>query len=183
LKDFLKMPGDLFPCGAITISKLPGYEFLGLCQKRKNRLIAPLPLVLRVVALTRSHLLAVKRVHGRVSVDCDCSQRDIAGGPHGFSHPPLDSMDLTGNANMQRIQKPPQRALRRQMRNLQYSCQERISGYESQLVKPRKSDINAQDYCQNELVRGHYLGNPCHSQTLFNMLLESNLLEHGGHGK
>jgi len=177
------VPRDLFPTGAIAVAQLAGHEFPGFCQKRQDGLIALLPFILRVVALTCPHLLAVQGVHRRVRVDRDRSQDDIRGGPYGFSHPPLNQLNLPGYAGVQRIEETPECALRRQVRNLQYPGKERVPRYESQLVQPREADVDPQHYCENELVRGHYLGGSFHSHRFFNPLLEANLLEHRGHRK
>ena len=183
LKNLLKMPGYLFPCRPVPVTQLAVDEFSGLCQERQDWLVTFLSPVLWVIALPCPHLLAVKRMHSRISVNRNGFQRDIACRPDGFPHPPLNRLDLPGNADMQRIKEAPERALRRQTRNLQYPSQERITGDIAQLVEPYKADVNAQDYSQNELIRRHYLCRSFHRYCFFDELLKANGFEHCSHGQ
>src|SRR5208283_5076989 len=98
----------LLPCGLVSVAQLAGKKFLRLCYIRHNGLITLLALVPRVVALAGSHLLfSINRVHGRIGIDSNRTQCDIAGCPYSFSHPPLNSQNLLGDAHVEGIEETP----------------------------------------------------------------------------
>ena len=137
--------------------------------------------VFRVIALTSPHLLAVERVHRGVGVDRNRFQHNIPRRLYRFPDPPLNRLYLPGDAYMQRIEKTPERALRRQLRNFHDPDQERIPSNVAQLIEPGKANIHAQQDRQDELVRRHCLCGSLHRQSIFDQLLETDFLKHRGH--
>ncbi len=97
-KHALQMPGNLCTRGPIPIAQLAAYILPRLGQKSQNRLVAFLPFVLRVVALTPAHLVAEQRMHRRVGVQRHHRQTDMGRLPHPFAHPPLHFQQLPRNA-------------------------------------------------------------------------------------
>jgi hypothetical protein len=153
-------------------------EFPGFGQKRQYRLITFLSSVLRVIALAYSHLFALKRVHRRVGVDGDRFECDIACRPDRFPHLSLNLLDLPDDAGVQRIEKTPERALRRRGRHFYDSRHKRIPDDAAQLIQTYEAHVNTHDNGQNELIGGHHLGHSPHRQLLLDQLLKANLFEH-----
>ena len=112
------MPSDLIAAGPVSVVELAHHVLPRLGQKGQYRLVTLLTSVVRVVALARPHLLPKERVHGGISVQGHRLQPHMGGFPHPLAHAPLHFQQLLGNLQMQRGQKPPKGALRRQAQDL-----------------------------------------------------------------
>jgi hypothetical protein len=84
----------------------------------------------------------------------------------------LHGQDLPRHIQVQRGQKPPQRALRRQLGDLQDARQQRIAGQEAQLIQALKSHIETQHDPQHKLVQAHHAGDPPDRDCGFHQRLE-----------
>ena len=163
---------------AVSVAQFPSSVLARLRNEGQDRLIALLPLVLRVVALARSHLVSVQRVHRRIRIQRYRLQSDVRCCPDTFSHLALDRENLILNVDVQRCQKAPERRLPRQLLDLQNPCKNRIPRDEPQLVEPRKTNVYPQHHRQHELVHRHYLRLARQRHFAFHQRLEPEVLQH-----
>ena len=157
------MRRNLFARRAVAIAQFPGNVFLGLGQKRQNRLKALLAFVLRVVTLARSHLIAEQRVHRRVGIQNHGAQPHVGRFPDSLPQAPLHLQQLPGHAAVQGGQEPPEGTLRRQSQHPQDSRQHGLALEKPQVMEPREAHVAGQYHRQNESIRGHDPGLPLHS--------------------
>ena len=175
------MIAHLLAAGPIAVAQSAPDVFPRLGDKRQHRLVAPLAFVLRVIALASAHLLAVKRVHGGVSVQGNDLQLHIGRRPDPFAQGSHQGQNLPGDIEMERIHESPERGLHRQLGDFQDARQNRITGDEAQLVQPRKADIEPQYDSQHEPVQVHDTGNALRGHRLFHQGLKVELFQHGDH--
>jgi hypothetical protein len=107
--------------------------------------------------------------------------RRLAGLPHPFSHPLLYLQQLPRCPQMQRRQKPPEGALRRQLRHLQNPGKHRVVRHKAQVIQAGKAHIQGQHHPQQELVDRHDSRDASDGQGFFYQLLKSQFLQHRGH--
>src|ERR1035438_10760478 len=93
------MTRNLFSVGPVAVAELPPNVLAGLGDEGKDRLIAFLSFVLRVVTLACPHLVAIQGVHGGVGVHVvwrviclpECARpRRGEHRPEGTTHPRED---------------------------------------------------------------------------------------------
>src|ERR1700681_1203100 len=108
------MTGDLFASGPVAIAQLSRHVFPWFSQKGQNRLVAFLSPVFRVLAYALANLIAEQCLHRGVGIQSDGLQIHMSGLPYALTHRLLPAEDLPGHRQMQRGQKPPERALWRQ---------------------------------------------------------------------
>lgn len=103
--------------------------------------------------------------------------------PYALPHLPLHMQNLGRNVDAQRGQEAPKGALGREAQHLQNASQHGLTLEEAYMVQPPESHIDRQYDRQHELRHGQGAGLPLHRQRLFDQLLETQLLQHRGHGQ
>src|SRR5205823_5214344 len=94
---------------AVANSPADRRAYLG--DKGKNRLVALLPFVLRVVTLARPHLSAVESVHGGIGIERDRRQSHVRCFPNSFPQQALQLQQLLGHGHWQGGQETPEGTL------------------------------------------------------------------------
>jgi hypothetical protein len=96
-------------------------------------------------------------------------------------HPLLHFQQFAVRCQVQRGQKPPQGALRRQPQYFQDAGQHRFPIQKAQMMQPRKPHVDSRHHSQHERIHAHGPRDSLHRQRLFYQLLKSQLFQHGGH--
>ena len=111
-KNGLEMARNLRSRGPISVAQLTADIFPGLGDKGKNRLVALLSFILRVVALARPHLPTVESVHRRIGIESDRRQSHVRCFPNSFPQQALQLQQLLGDGHWQGGQETPEGTLR-----------------------------------------------------------------------
>jgi hypothetical protein len=101
--------------------------------------------------------------------------------PHPLAHAPLHGQQLLGDAQMQRSQEAPERALRRQPQDFQNAGQHWFTRHKPQVIQPGKPHVSRQHHRHHELVHGHRPSESIYGQRFLDQLLKPQSLQHGRH--
>jgi hypothetical protein len=122
-------------------------------------------------------------VDGGVGVEGDCLEFDMGRLPHPPPHFLLEFQHLPGHVEMQRSQKTPEGALRRQPQHFQNPRQHRLALQELKVAQSREADVQRQNHGQHKPIHGHGPRDSSDRERLFHKLLKTELFQHRGHGQ